>query len=323
MTVEDKAQNILRLDFTEIVRFEVTDPDTQITAYAIPQELLKVSGDEQEGPAGEALPAPFVVSVLDQNQGLYPGAPVTFEITGGQGSLSVETTATDSTGKAATFLTLDQKLGINRVEVLVAGLLPVTFTARGTGNPQNLTKVSGLDQQGPAGGAIGPSVCGSGAGPIRQSSGRRHRHLRGYGRGRIPPCRNRHHRCGRPRLHHPDPGPRARQKYRRGKGRRPQARDLQRHGTGGSHHPCGDLRRRSGSSGRNRIARALRCRSERSQRQSARRGPGHLRGHGRRGDAVGNHRNHRCRRPRRHHPDPGARTGDRHRGGGRGRPRPP
>ena len=154
MTVEDKAQNILRLDFTEIVRFEVTDPDSQVTAYAIPQALLKVSGDGQEGPAGEALPAPFVVSVLDQNQGLYPGAPVTFEIIGGQGSLSVETAATDSTGQAATFLTLDQNPGINRVEVLVAGLLPVTFTARGIGSPRNLTKVSGLDQQGPAGGAL-------------------------------------------------------------------------------------------------------------------------------------------------------------------------
>ena len=51
MTVEDKAQNILRPDFTEIVRFEVVDPDSQVTAHAIPQALLKVSGDEQSGPS--------------------------------------------------------------------------------------------------------------------------------------------------------------------------------------------------------------------------------------------------------------------------------
>ena len=151
MTVEDKAQNILRSDFTEIVRFEVIDPDSQVTAYAIPQALLKVSGDEQSAPAGEALPAPFVVSVLDQNKGAYPGAPVTFEVIGGQGTLSVETTATDSTGQAATTLTLGRKPGINTVEVIVAGLLPVTFTAEGTGVPHRLTRITGDEQTGPAG----------------------------------------------------------------------------------------------------------------------------------------------------------------------------
>ena len=156
MSVFDKAQNILRADFTEIVRFEVLDPDS-VSAYALPQALLKVSGDEQSGPAGGALPAPFVVSVLDQNKNAYPSAPVTFEITGGQGSLSVETTATDSTGQAAAILTLGQKPGLNTVEVLVAGLLPVTFTARGIGIPENFTKVSGLDQQGPAGVALADS----------------------------------------------------------------------------------------------------------------------------------------------------------------------
>ena len=67
MNVFDKAENILRSDFTEIVRFEVIDPDSQVTVFAIPQALRKVSGDEQEGLAGEALSAPFVVSVLDQN----------------------------------------------------------------------------------------------------------------------------------------------------------------------------------------------------------------------------------------------------------------
>ena len=147
MTVEDKAQNILRLDFTEIIRFEVNDGDSPVTAVAIPQALRKVSGDEQAGTAGEPLPDPFVVSVLDQNKGAYPGAPVTFEITGGQGSLSAETALTDSAGQAATFLTLGKNPGTNTVDVLVAGLLPVTFTARGMGIPHTLTKVSGLDQE--------------------------------------------------------------------------------------------------------------------------------------------------------------------------------
>ena len=75
MAVEDKAQNILRADFTEIVRFEVLDPDSEVTAIAIPQALLRVSGDEQAAPAGEPVPAPFVVSVTDQHNRAYPGAP--------------------------------------------------------------------------------------------------------------------------------------------------------------------------------------------------------------------------------------------------------
>ena len=69
MTVEDKAQNILRLGLHgESSSFEVIDPENQVTAHAIPQALLKVSGDEQSGPAGDGLPIPFVVSVLDQKK---------------------------------------------------------------------------------------------------------------------------------------------------------------------------------------------------------------------------------------------------------------
>ena len=235
MNVFDKAENILRSDFTEIVRFEVIDPDSQVTVFAIPQALRKVSGDEQEGLAGEALSAPFVVSVLDQNNGAYLGAPVTFMISGGQGTLSVETTATDSAGQATTTLTLGMKPGINTVDAVVAGLLPVTFTARGIGIPDNLTKVSGRDQQGPAGGALADPfvvrVQDLNGNPLR----RRPRHFRRFGRGRNafrrpgnPVGGNNRHGLGRPGGHHPDPGRRAGQKYGHGKSRRPQAGDLQR-----------------------------------------------------------------------------------------------
>ena len=154
MTVEDKAQNILRPDFTEIVRFEVVDPDSHVTSHAIPQALLKVSGDEQSGPAGAGLPAPFVVSVLDQKRSAYPGAPVTFEVTGGDGRLSVAATVTDSVGQAAITLTLGMKPGINTVEAVVAGLLPVVFSARGLAIPQTLSLVSGDGQRGSVGASL-------------------------------------------------------------------------------------------------------------------------------------------------------------------------
>ena len=66
----------------------------------------------------------------------------------------MEETLTDSAGNAATTFTLDRKPGQNTVEVLVAGLLPVTFTARGIGIPQALTKAAGNEQQGPPAGAL-------------------------------------------------------------------------------------------------------------------------------------------------------------------------
>ena len=156
MRVEDKAQNTLRADFTEIIRFEVVDLDRQVTAIAIPQAIVKISGDEQTAPAGEPLPAPLVVSVLDQNKGAYPGAPVTFEVTGGQGTLSRETTVTDSAGRAATTLTLGT--GINTVLAIVAGLLPVTFTATGLAIPTSFAKLTGDDQQAAAGSPADPFV---------------------------------------------------------------------------------------------------------------------------------------------------------------------
>ena len=150
ITAEDKAQNILRADFTELLRFEVSDADSLVAVYAIPQALAKVSGDEQAGPAGEALTAPFVVSVLDQKRNGYPGAPVTFSVVDGDGRLSVEVTATDSAGQAATTLTLGLT-GVNTVEATVAGLLPVTFTAQGLAIPTTLTAASGDEQSGSVG----------------------------------------------------------------------------------------------------------------------------------------------------------------------------
>ena len=116
----------------------------------IPQTLTKVSGDEQRGPAGTALAAPFVVSVLDQNRSAFTGAVVTFSVTAGGGTLSSTTATTDANGQAATTLTLGSDPGTNTVEATVKGLEPVTFSAVGYAIPHSLTKVSGEGQEGPA-----------------------------------------------------------------------------------------------------------------------------------------------------------------------------
>ena len=88
-----------------------------------------ISGDGQAGAPGSVLAEPLGVEVLDENGVVYAGVPVTFAITAGEGTLSVETAATDSSGRAAATLTLGSEPGTNTVDVTVPGLEPVTFTA--------------------------------------------------------------------------------------------------------------------------------------------------------------------------------------------------
>ena len=100
-----------------------------------PQTLAIVSGGDQQALVGTALENAFVVSVLDQKGEPFPGASVTFAVTAGDGTLSVETAITDSMGLASSTLTLGQGPGTHAVEVTVADLEPVTFTALAQATP--------------------------------------------------------------------------------------------------------------------------------------------------------------------------------------------
>ena len=127
------------------------------TATGIPLTLTKVSGDEQQGPVGVQLDHPLVVSVLDQDGNPFSGADVTFAVTGGGGALSTTIATTQRNGRAASILTLGSNPGTNTVEVSVAGGAHLTFTAVAMGIPKTLTKLSGDEQQGPAGAALADS----------------------------------------------------------------------------------------------------------------------------------------------------------------------
>ena len=115
-----------------------------------PQKLVKISGDEQQGPVGTQLAKPFVVLVLDEHGEPIVGAVVTFAVTTGGETLSV-TATTDANGRASTRLTLGSDPGPNTVEASVEGFEPVSFTAVGHSIYHSLTKVSGDEQQGLAG----------------------------------------------------------------------------------------------------------------------------------------------------------------------------
>ena len=102
---------------------------------AAPRSLTKLSGDEQQATGGEQLAEPLVVSVHDQNGAAYPGAVVTFALTGDGGTLSALTDTTDAEGRAATTLTVGEELGAYTVVATVADLEPVTFTATAKASP--------------------------------------------------------------------------------------------------------------------------------------------------------------------------------------------
>ena len=108
-----------------------------------PHTLVKISGDDQQGTPGAALANPFVVDVRDQGGSGYAGAAVTFAVTAGGGSLSSSAETTDASGRAASTLTLGSQPGTNTVEVTVAGLEPVTFTAVGQASGQTATDFNG------------------------------------------------------------------------------------------------------------------------------------------------------------------------------------
>ena len=114
---------------------------------SVPTTLAKVDGDDQQGPSGSPLAEALVVSVLDQSGSPMAGAAVTFAVTAGEGALSATHATTDAEGRATATLTLGRHPGANSVEVRVAGLAPVTFTALGVAVPQTLTKPSGDEQQ--------------------------------------------------------------------------------------------------------------------------------------------------------------------------------
>ena len=132
-TVEVAAGDLAPLIFTALTR-------------AVPTTLTKAAGDDQQGPAGSPLPEALVVSLLDQGGVPMAGTEVSFAVTAGGGTLSATTATTGARGRAATTLTPGRAPGANRVQVTVAGLAPVTFTALGIAIPTTLTKLSGDEQ---------------------------------------------------------------------------------------------------------------------------------------------------------------------------------
>ena len=117
------------------ISFEVVDTDGNVSWTSLVlfsdalQPLSKVLGDNQHGLPNVPLPVPFAVELRDLSDGsVREGVAVTFTVTAGDGTLSVDRTVTDDNGRAKSTLTLGPNLGTNTVEVSAAGNT-VTFNA--------------------------------------------------------------------------------------------------------------------------------------------------------------------------------------------------
>ena len=94
-----------------------------------PTSLVKISGDLHGSPAAP-LSKPLVVEVQDERGAAFERVPVTFTVTAGGGTLSVQHTTTDKNGRAESTLTLGSNLGTNTVSVYAVGIRErVRFTA--------------------------------------------------------------------------------------------------------------------------------------------------------------------------------------------------
>ncbi len=105
------------------------------TVIAAPAKNIAVdSGNAQSGAAGTALPAKLVVVVTDSVGNRIPGAPLTWNVTAGGGSLAGASATTDTSGRGRATWTLGSTAGTNAVQVTSSGLTgsPVTFTATAT-----------------------------------------------------------------------------------------------------------------------------------------------------------------------------------------------
>lgn len=115
----------------------------------VPAELSAVSGDNQTGQVGAALPKPISVLAKDQYGNAVPGAEISFSA-GSEGSAAPQKATTDGSGVAQTSWTLGSKLQVEPPQqALVANAFEVELTLHATNisrAPSSIAIVSGDGQ---------------------------------------------------------------------------------------------------------------------------------------------------------------------------------
>lgn len=124
--------------------------------------MFVASGDAQTDTVGATLPTPYTVRVVDTNENGVSGIPITWTVTGGGGSVTMETD-TDASGFATAVHVLGTMVGPQTVTAALGGVSgsPLTFTSTATvGAPALASANAGEAQTATVGQAvaIAPSV---------------------------------------------------------------------------------------------------------------------------------------------------------------------
>jgi hypothetical protein len=96
---------------------------------AAPTAIKVVSGNNQTGTVGAALPQALSVNVTAADGKPVSGATVTWDVSPGYGTTSSESSRTDGNGNASVTWTLGANAGTARVTAQVGGVTPATFLA--------------------------------------------------------------------------------------------------------------------------------------------------------------------------------------------------
>lgn len=117
------------------------------TATLTASKVQSVSGNNQSGPPGTALPQPLKVKVTNLGNVPVPGITVMWTAVSGGGTVSSATTITDSVGETQVNATLGRS-GSNTYSASVAGLSSAIFTATTSDSPTILFS-DNFDRAGP------------------------------------------------------------------------------------------------------------------------------------------------------------------------------
>jgi len=124
-------------------RTETSDPlEVVFSAEAIPltaQRAEVLRGADQEGPAGDALPTPLELRILDGAAVPLAGIPVRFVVASGGGRVEPTEVVSDASGRAVTRWTLGPTRGLQEVTAEVGGRPVPGSTFRATAVPATLS----------------------------------------------------------------------------------------------------------------------------------------------------------------------------------------
>jgi len=130
-------------------------PEFTVTITApvlVPTTIAITGGNNQSGPAGQALPTPLTATVEDQFGNPIANSAVTWSVVEGAATLTSSSTKSDSSGKVSANVTLGAA-GAIQIKV-AAGSASAIFHLTSTVSISALTKVSGDNQSAAMGAAF-------------------------------------------------------------------------------------------------------------------------------------------------------------------------